>query len=154
MKRAKKMLFWIVAALLAAFVVFALVVRFAPDDPRAWHVDPKGVAERGAQNDFIVNPSGNEADIASPVYDMSPAALAEAFRAVAMGSSRVSLLAESGDYSTYIQRTALMAYPDYISVRAEAVDGGAALYVYSRSRYGLRDFDVNKKRILSWLKKL
>ena len=148
------MFLWILAALAAAFVVFALVVRFAPDDPRAWHVDPKGVKEQNAQNDFIVNPTGEDADMASPIFDMTPAALAERFRAVAMAAPRSTLLAENGEFSTYIQRTRLMAYPDYISVRTEAVEGGSALYVYSRSRYGLRDFEVNKARVLSWLKKL
>ncbi|MGB0411196.1 MAG: DUF1499 domain-containing protein [Pikeienuella sp.] len=145
-------MFYALCLLILMAVGLMAYIRMAPDDPERWHVDPAGVQATKALNDFVVAPSGG--DMVSPVYDMSPEALMTAFQRMALSQPRTSLLGERDGFATYIQRTAKMAYPDYISVRAVEAAGGAQLYVYSRSRYGLRDFDVNKKRVLAWLKKL
>ena len=144
---------WIVAALAVAFIAFAIYVRSAGNEGQ-FHFDPAKAEERGKQNDFIVSPSGESVDMASPLYDMTPDALMARFREVALAASATSLVSEEGGYVTFVQRTKLMAYPDYVSARAVAVDGGAALYIYSRSRFGRKDFDVNKARVLAWLKKI
>lgn len=154
MKRTIRVLIWIALALLVAFIAFAVYVRAAGDDAKVWHVDPVSVTEHGAENDFIVTPTGEGADMASPVFDMAPDKLLERFRTVAMAAPRTTILGERDGFATFVQRTKLMAYPDYISVRAVAVEGGSALHVYSRSRYGKRDFKVNEKRVLSWLNRL
>lgn len=154
MRFLRKMLTWIFFALVAAFVVLAILIRVAPDEPGRWHVDPSTVVEHGAQNDFIVNVTGEEADIASAVYDKSPEMLMQAFAEIAMAAPKTTVLSTDGGYTTFIQRTSLMAFPDYISVKAVEVEGGSALLIYSRSRYGVSDLGVNKKRILSWLGKL
>jgi uncharacterized protein (DUF1499 family) len=154
MKWIKKMLFWISVALVVAFIGLASYIRFAGDDVAHWHKDPATAVERGKKNDFIVSPEGAGVDMASPVFDMQPEALQSRFEEVALGAPRTSKLSGEGGFSTYVQRSKLMAYPDYISVKAVPVDGGAALYIYSRSRYGESDFDVNKKRILAWLDRL
>ena len=85
---------------------------------------------------------------------MTPEALMTAFQRMALAQPNTTLLGERDGFATYIQRTKVMAYPDYISVRAVAADGGAQLHIYSRSRYGRNDFGVNKARVLAWLKKL
>lgn len=148
------MLMWIVLALVVLFVAFAVYIRVAPDDVAKWHRDPATAEERGKQNDFIVSPTGEGVDMASPVFAMTPDALLAKFETVAMGAPKTVKLSGEGDFATYVQRTNLMAYPDYISVKAVAVEGGSALFIYSRSRYGQKDFDVNKKRILAWLDRL
>ena len=147
------MLLWIVAALFVAFVAFALLVRASGGD-QAFHFDPAKAEERGKQNDYIFSPSGEGVDMASPVFAMTPEALMARFREVALAAPNVGLVAESDGFATFVQRSRLMAYPDYISVRAVGVEGGSALYVYSRARFGIRDFDVNKARVLAWLKKI
>jgi len=148
------MVFWIVAVAAIAFLSFAAYVRFAPDDARKWHVDPVDVTRSDVQNEFVVSPSGEGADVASPVFDMAPDDLMAKFRQVALARKNTTILGERDGFATYVQRTNAMGYPDYISVRAVAVEGGSAFHIWSRSRYGLRDFGVNKARVLSWLDKL
>ncbi len=145
------MFIWVIVALVVAFVGFALYVRVAPDDVARWHVDPVTATERGKQNDYIVSPTGAGVDMASPVFAMTPEALMQRFDAVAIAAPGVTKLSDVDGYVTYVQRSKLMAFPDYMSVRAVAVEGGAALHIYSRARYGQRDFDVNKNRVLAWL---
>ena len=68
---------------------------------------------------------------------------------------------ESGPIDTslvqynYIQRTALVRYPDSITVRFIALGNNrSTLAIYSRSHYGKSDFGVNEARIRSWLSAL
>lgn len=133
-------------------VTFLGYVRFAADDADRWHRDPAGKTATKAINDFVVAPSGG--DMESPVFDMTPEALMTAFQRMALAQPNTTLLGERDGFATYVQRTKLVAYPDYISVRAVPAAGGSQLYVYSRSRYGRSDFGVNKTRVLAWLKKL
>ncbi|MEL7463791.1 MAG: DUF1499 domain-containing protein [Pseudomonadota bacterium] len=149
----RKVLLWIIAALVVVFIAFAVFVRVSGGD-QAFHFDPAKAEERGKQNDYIVSPSGEGVDMASPVFAMTPDALMARFGEVALAAPKTVLVAESDGYATYVQRSKLIAYPDYISVRAVEVDGGSALYVYSRSRYGRSDLGVNEKRISAWLKKI
>ena len=147
------MLLWIIAALVVVFFAFALFVRASGGD-QAFLFDPAKAEERGKLNDYIVSPKGEGVDMASPVFEMTPEALMARFKEVALAAPNTKLVAEGDGFATYVQRSKLMAYPDYVSVRAVDVEGGSALYVYSRARYGVRDFDVNKARVLAWLKKI
>ena len=84
---------------------------------------------------------------------MQPAELAAKFNDVALSKPNVVVL--NGDakdlFVTYMQRTKLMAYPDYISVKVTAEEGGKSrLFIYSRSRFGRSDLGVNKARIKNW----
>ncbi|MEO1613878.1 MAG: DUF1499 domain-containing protein [Pseudomonadota bacterium] len=149
----RKVLLWIIAALVVVFIAFALFVRASGGD-QAFHFDPAKAEERGKQNDYIVSPTGEGVDMASPVFEMTPDALMARFKEVALVAPNTALVAERDGYATFVQRSKLMAYPDYVSVRAVEAEGGSALYVYSRARFGVRDFDVNKARVLAWLKKI
>ena len=52
----------------------------------------------------------------------------------------------------YVVRSALLNYPDLVTVQAlPAGETGATLVIWSRSVYGRRDFGVNKKRTEAWL---
>jgi uncharacterized protein (DUF1499 family) len=155
----RKVFKWIAGGLAVAVVLLLAAIRLAPDDPAVWHVDPAGVAAIRPTNAYLVAPEGATAAVpnrTAKVYTMAPEALAAAFDQVAMAAPRTARLAGSQEtgWTTYVQRTKLMGYPDYISVRAVAVEGGAALIVYSRARYGKGDWGVNKARVDGWLEEL
>ena len=150
----RRVALWLVALLLAAAVAGAAYVRLAPDDPAAWHVDPLSDASTGRPNEARILPQGGAADaVVSPVFAMTPEALMRRFDAAAMADARVTRLAGGPEalFATYVQRSAMFGWPDYISVRAVAVEGGAALAVWSRSRYGYSDMGVNRARVGRWL---
>lgn len=154
MKKVLRMFLWIIVILIALAVIGAVYVRNANDDPLIWHLDPEGAKGTGKPNDFRVSPTGEGKTHQSPVFDMSPAALMTKFQKMALAQPDTILLGERDGFATYVQRTKLVQYPDYISVKAVKVDGGSALHIYSRSRFGYSDGGMNRKRILSWLKKL
>lgn len=144
----------ILLLLVVAFVGFAAYVRLAPSDPARWHVDPETAVEEGRKNDFIVKPGGAGADIASPVFSDTPEVLLARFRAAALGEPGVTVLSEEGGFVTFVARTKLMGYPDFVSVKAVPAEGGAALFIHSRSRFGSDDFGVNAARVSAWLDRL
>ncbi|MBV1864713.1 MAG: DUF1499 domain-containing protein [Rhodobacteraceae bacterium] len=147
-----KLYFWVLAALGIGLVLW---VRSAKDDPLVWHVDPLTVVEGGKPNQYLMLPNGKTSQ--SPVFKASTLELAGAFDRVAMGQPRVSRLAGSVEelWVTYVQRTALMRFPDYISVKVIGNTGGSAtLAIYSRSRFGRSDFGVNRARVNMWIKAL
>ncbi|MBL3568825.1 DUF1499 domain-containing protein [Rhodovulum sp. BSW8] len=128
----------------------AVWFRTVPDDPETWHVDPLTAAKPATPNAALVRPEGG--DRAAPVYPVTPEALAEAFDAVALAQPRTSRLAGAPGafFMTYVQRSALWGFPDYISVRILPVEGGATWAAFSRSRYGHSDLGVNAKRLADW----
>jgi len=144
------------AGILALLIVaFALYVRVAPSDPGRWHVDPLSVDPPGYPGAVLMRPGADGRD--SPRFAMDADALMAAFDRVARAAPRVSVLAGSvaDRHVTYIARSALFGFPDYISVRAlPADDGGARLAVYARLRFGYDDFGVNADRLDRWLARL
>lgn len=116
--------------------------------------------DRGAKpNTFLVLPEGFATtaivDRASPVWPgLAPADLLAAFKAAALDAPRTALEREAEAQLELVQRSALFRFPDYITAEAVAVDGGAALCIFSRSKLGYSDFGVNAKRITAWLNAL
>ena len=154
MKKVLRMFAWIIVILIAVAVIGMVYIRNANDDPRVWHIDPEGAAWTGKRNNFKVSPEGDDKVHKSPVFEMSAAELMTNFQKMALEQPDTVLLGERDGFATFVQRTKLMQYPDYISVKAVDVEGGSALFINSRSRFGNSDGGLNKKRILSWLKKL
>ena len=145
----------VVAALLAAAVVLAVAMRWVSDDPAIWHVDP-AIAERtGAPNDYLVAPEGATAaapDRIAEVHAVPPRELLLAFDAVAMAAPRTERIAGSGEeWITYVQRSRIFGFPDYVSAKAVELPGGSSLVVWSRSRFGHGDLGVNQARVEDWL---
>ena len=128
-------------------VDFAKLER--PKSPNTYLVAPDG---------FTPGPSDSEA----PVFGVSAEKLRENWNAMIAGQPQVEKIAESPDglQIDYIQRTKLMHYPDWITVRfipmpSDPETGNyATLAVYSRSVYGYGDMGANKARVLAWLKRL
>ena len=152
----------ILAALLLALfaagaIAAAIAIRVAPSDPTRWHADPTNVPGTGKSNDFRTIPEGFDApdeDMVSPVFIASSTELAEAFDAMALAQPRTERVAgEPADFwITYVQRSRVFQFPDYISVWVvDLGDGRSSLAVYSRARYGWSDFGVNAARVRAWL---
>ncbi|WP_333831713.1 DUF1499 domain-containing protein [Rubrimonas sp.] len=149
-----KLLLWALALLAAATAAGAIWFRAAPDDVAIWHVDPLAGMSTGKPNEARVAPAGASGDLESPVFEMAPAELMARLDAVALAEPRARRLA--GDpaegFATYVQRSALMGFPDYVSVRAvDLGEGRSALAIWSRSRYGHSDLGVNRARLERWM---
>ena len=150
----------VVAAVSVLLVAAVIVVRRAPDEPARWHEEPVTATVSDRSNWYRLTPAdspvGHEAkqEGASPQYDVPVDRLATVFDEVAMADERVHRLAGSPDerFVTYVQRSAVVGFPDYLSVRfLEVGDGGSTLAVYSRARYGYGDGGVNAARVQRWV---
>ncbi|MEO1276597.1 MAG: DUF1499 domain-containing protein [Pseudomonadota bacterium] len=135
---------------LVAIVAGGVAVRTADHDPAVWHLRPTAAERTGKPNDFLAAPAGTT--VATVDVTLAPtdaAAAMTAFDSAARAASRVAVVAGSVEegFITYVQRSALIGFPDYISV--ETVEGGIA--IWSRSRYGHSDLGVNEKRVRAWL---
>lgn len=136
---------------------FAVYARVDPIDADRQHRDPLTLTRSTNPNNLLLASGRDEADGPAPVWDATPEALMEAFDEVALGADRTTLLAGSvADlHATYLQRSMLMGYPDFISVKAmPAEGGGASLAIYSRSKYGRSDLGVNAARVSAWLERI
>ena len=81
------------------------------------------------------------------------AAMAE----VIASEPRITAVHSDDDQLTerYVQRSALLAFPDTIVVRYLDYPGGtSSVAIYSRSQVGYSDMGVNRARIERWLRKL
>lgn len=110
-------------------------------------------------NQFLMAPAGlcrhARPHTLSPTFDVPVARLREAFMAVAGRQPRTEITDESEKSVTLIQRSKTFRFPDIIDVRFVSLDPGRATFgVYSRARYGIRDFGVNRARIRDWLGQL
>jgi uncharacterized protein (DUF1499 family) len=153
------MLRWLtVTAIALAILVagFALWVRFAPDDSYV-NAEPLEAPGTGNPNSWRVGPEGSgpqPLDATTPAYSGSPAYLAATFDAFAMAQPRVKRLSVTDDdlCVTYIQRSRIMGFPDYFSIRfLDLGNGKSGVAAFSRARYGRNDFGVNRARVENWL---
>ncbi|PCJ71906.1 MAG: hypothetical protein COA62_04920 [Rhodobiaceae bacterium] len=110
-------------------------------------------------NQYLVAPEGLCENATphrtAPVFPVDPQKLEDAFADVALAEPRVTRKASDDGQRDFVQRSALMRFPDTITF--EAIDlgnGKSTLAIYSRSAIGHSDLGVNKKRIDAWLKKL
>ena len=112
---------------------------------------------RRTPNQYLVAPVGVTADPphrVAPVFDRPVEKLAADFRRIALEQPRTRLIEVSPDGRDLelVQRSRLFRFPDRISARFLPLeDGSSTLIVYSRAKYGRRDFGVNRRRIDSWL---
>lgn len=127
------------------------------------HLDPSTAAAPATPNWIIAAPKGAStaapAKLETPVWAIDAAALLAALDKVALSEPRTEVVAApdgafgAGDAlaKTYVQRSATVGYPDYISVRAVPAEGGASLILFSRSVYGISDRGVNAARVKRWI---
>lgn len=142
-------LLFVLALLILGLGIF---VRLAPSNPSQWHLDPGAVSVPKKPNFDLMRPQ--DGSRAPAQFSEPPEALLQRLNAVALAEPRVSVLAGSPAEGqiTYIARSALWGFPDYVSVKA--VDdgaGGSQLLAFSRARFGYSDMGVNGKRMTAWL---
>lgn len=160
-----KVLLWSCALAVAAVLGIAAAMRLTEDDPDVWHVDPLTAQVSGKPNEYWVlpgNPDASREGEAAQVYPVPAPDLARAFDAVALAAPRTERIAGSPEdgWMTYVQRSRIFGFPDYVSVRVmaageEGATGeGSTLAILSRSRFGVSDFGVNRARVRAWLRAL
>lgn len=134
--------------LLAALVLLAYI-RLAPSNREAWHTDPMEAVPQAGH--FVVRAEGG--DMVSPTFEGSPMDLLTKFDVVAMAEPRTERLAGSPEEGriTYVSRSRYIGFPDYTTVQAIPVEGGAALVIHARLRFGRSDLGVNAARVTRWL---
>jgi uncharacterized protein (DUF1499 family) len=158
----RRILRWLAASLALGFLAAYAAINLSRDDPARWHLDPAAIALRGTPNDYLAAVPGTTA--ATPhlrltIHPLTPQELLACVDRIARSKPRVAVVAGNLDelMITYMQRSKIVGFPDYITVRAVPRDtglpeGAAALIVYSRSRYGHGDLGVNAQRIEGWMK--
>lgn len=95
----------------------------------------------------------------APEYDVPPQHLKDALRAVIAAEPRISWGEASADGLRFdlVQRSRIFRFPDLISVEilplrdSQGGAGRSTLAIFSRARYGRRDYGVNRQRIERWL---
>ncbi len=110
-------------------------------------------------NQYLVAPEGYCGNATphrvAPEFSADPQMLEDAFADVALGEPRVTRKSSDGGQRDFVQRSALLRFPDTITFEAiDLGEGKSTLAIYSRSAIGHSDLGVNKKRIDGWLKKL
>jgi len=110
-------------------------------------------------NQYLVAPEGLCANATAhrvaPEFAMDAQALEDAFADIALAEPRVTRKSSDEGQRDFVQRSALMRFPDTITFEAiDLGDGKSTCAIYSRSSVGHSDLGVNKKRIDAWLQKL
>lgn len=120
-------------------------IRLAPSDPARWHVDPLAAGDPGATGVRV------RRTIAEP-----PEQVLARFDVIARAEPRSRVLAGSVSEGmiTYVVRSRLFGFPDYVTVRAIAAPPGTDLVILSRLRFGRSDSGVNRARSDRWLQRL
>lgn len=134
--------------LILAIILVMAYIRFAPSKSAVWVLDPVSASATGKPNEYRL--TGD----AAPVFDMPAQGLFKLVGGFILSQKRVGLLAENTNTleATYIQRSRLIGYPDYISIKITIVNANQSrLEVFSRSRFGHSDLGVNKRRIDQWI---
>lgn len=117
-----------------------LYIRLAPSDPARWHVDPCAVPDPETPNFARLS-----TQTALPPMD-ARARLAEQARA-----EGATILAQDDTLTTWIARSRLMGYPDYVTIRLDETQGGTRVTALSRARFGRGDMGVNAARLQRWI---
>ena len=154
---------WIVYALLALVLIAGAGALYQGMTAEA-HLDPARAAAPSSPNWALAAPTGADTaarpTMRTPVWRTDPAALLASLDAAALAEARTELVeAPAGAFGagealakTYLQRSATVGYPDYVSVRAVSAGAeGASLVMFSRSVYGYSDRGVNKARLERWI---
>ena len=126
-------------------------------DHKAGVEDLRKLVRPSSPNSYLIcakNLCAAAVDEDGPVFDLPPEKLLVA--AVKVASLQSNTSPADADPAlgqlVFIQRTAVLQFPDIVRVQAIAVPGGkSALALYSRSVYGHYDFGANRRRARAWV---
>lgn len=93
----------------------------------------------------------------SPVFSMSMQQLENKWEQMIAKQPRVTLINKDANTHQYfyMQRSAVFKFPDFITVQfIPLTNNTSTIAMYSQAKYGYYDFDVNKKRLISWVNML
>jgi uncharacterized protein (DUF1499 family) len=154
---------------IAILVAGAAIAFFGLGPARIWSVfGPADLGpvtfetleRRTSPNEALACPNGlckARGDVVPPVFALDAVGLRAAMAKVLATEPKLTRIATDAVSATerYIQRSALLEFPDTIVVRyIEIGNGRSTLAIYSRSQLGHSDMGVNKARIERWLTKL
>jgi uncharacterized protein (DUF1499 family) len=110
-------------------------------------------------NQFLALPAGfasqQSPDATVGRFQASVDEVRDAWLEILRSEPRVSHIRQTDGQIEAIQRSALMGFPDWITAQPIDLGGGqASICVFSRAKFGIRDFGVNEKRVLAWLAQL
>jgi hypothetical protein len=119
-------------------------------------MDMTKIERPSTPNTFLAGPAGMTPtpDLVTEEQTQPAATLYEHARALFASQPRTYVAAEYPDLLQvhYVVRSALLNYPDLVTVQVNAVGAGhSALVIWSRSVYGRSDFGVNRARTEAWL---
>ena len=106
------------------------------------------------RNNALAAPASNSPapDLVTPLYPVAAEKLRAILNDVARLQPRTAPLEKSGAQLSWVQRSAVLNFPDRITARAEPAGAGSStLILYSQSLYGRYDFGVNHRRLGIWL---
>lgn len=129
----------------------AIWMRTVDSAAANWHVDLATVERPGSPNDYLVATPGYTRAAADRglLAEDEPGSFLREIDAVAVSEPRTERLAGTAEEGriTYIQRSPVFGFPDYVTVQA----GPEGRAIWSRSRFGRDDLDVNRARVERWL---
>lgn len=127
-------------------------------DRWAFPLDFRRLTLRRSPNQYLVLPPDFDGAAAahaeSPVFESSAEVLRARWKAMADRQPRVSLIREDAAAGQIecVERSRILRFPDTITAAFISLgEDRSTVAIYSRARYGYRDFGVNKERITRWL---
>ena len=134
--------------LLTAFAVIVFVARFIPAASEPFHEDPAMPEKRRSEVRLI----GREA----PRFQAEAETVLTVLSRIVRRDWRAGLVEGSVDEGmmTFVARSTLFGFRDYITVKATDEAGGSKLAIFARPRFNVFDWGANQKRLDRWLGKL
>ncbi len=143
--KAMRILLILLILIVLAAVAAAVYVRVAPLDAEALHVDPVDVTQPTSPNfAYMVGTAGHFIQASTEEVGTRIAGVADADGAQLLAGSL-----EDG-HVTYVIRSRIMGFPDIMTLRWGAQDGGTQLDIFARAVYGYSDLGVNTQRAHRW----
>lgn len=134
--------------ILAFAVALVVGLRLVPADTEPFHVDPA----EGDRQRSEVRLLGREA----PRFPASTSDVLTEIRRIATQDRGVRVVEGSVDEGmiTFVARSKVFGFRDFITVKAVEEFGGTKLSVLARPRFNVYDWGVNAKRLDRWLLEL
>ena len=139
------LLFW------GALMVLSYI-RLSKVDQTIWHLDPDAINYNYENNSILLNYANNgqenfDIDVNSLFNHLNKIIINDKCKKV-FGGINFGLI-------TYECRSKVFGFPDYVSISFKELEiDKSAISIFSRSRFGKRDFGKNKQRIQKWVTEL